>query len=218
MRFSAAGLLKIFDFGFSRPSGHPTVGGRGTIPFMAPELFTPGALNIDPEGDTYAFGVLAWALLDGALPACTAKGLLAPPTPHVATMSNPDVTVEIRDLIDQCLSYAAANRPAMLNVKSAFKRELNRSRHQSHLFYSGTPYQLDQSNRGVRIKKGSHAATIQYVDGLRFVCTPTSGTVKVNGQPIGGAHELPGCCLISLGDGSNALHIPFDLYEPEVQT
>lgn len=216
MRYSEAGLLKIFDFGFARADGHSTIGGRGTIPYMAPELFTYGSLKIEFPADTYAFGVLAWRLFEGALPPCTATSPISPPTPHIATPASTSLSPELRGLIDECLSFEPAARPTMAKVAAVLRREMTRGTHRGYLFYNGQPYEISGSRKAVRLRHGSHSASLVY-DETCFTCHPKSGTVKINGQIIDGPVELPASCLLTLGDSArDVLHVPFDRFEPEV--
>jgi serine/threonine protein kinase len=62
----------IIDFGLSTSANmtsmsHSTVGGRGTLPFKAPELFAHPPL-VGPEADVYAFSILAWIVVCGEQP------------------------------------------------------------------------------------------------------------------------------------------------------
>jgi serine/threonine protein kinase len=62
----------IIDFGLSTSANmtsmsQSTVGGRGTLPFKAPELFAHPPL-VGPEADVYAFSILAWIVVCGEQP------------------------------------------------------------------------------------------------------------------------------------------------------
>eukprot|EP00900_Chrysochromulina_parva_P017743 jgi/Chrpa1/25970/Chrysochromulina_OHIO_Genome00026674-RA len=62
----------IIDFGLSTSANmtsmsHSTVGGRGTLPFKAPELFVHPP-HVGPEADVYAFSILAWIVVCGEQP------------------------------------------------------------------------------------------------------------------------------------------------------
>ena len=62
----------ITDFGLSTSANmtsmsHSTVGGRGTLPFKAPELFVHPP-HVGPEADVYAFSILAWIVVCGEQP------------------------------------------------------------------------------------------------------------------------------------------------------
>ncbi|AKT41119.1 serine/threonine protein kinase [Chondromyces crocatus] len=72
----AAGGVKLLDFGIAVASGNPrplTTHGAmvGTGPYLPPELLIPGVWTSPPEGfarDLFAFGVLAWDLVQGVHP------------------------------------------------------------------------------------------------------------------------------------------------------
>ena len=62
----------ITDFGLSTSANmtsmsHSSVGGRGTLPFKAPELFAHPP-HVGPEADVYAFAILAWIVVCGEQP------------------------------------------------------------------------------------------------------------------------------------------------------
>ncbi len=59
-------LLTLIDFGLIRESGTAATVARGTLPFMAPELFA-GA-RADPRADVYALGVAFYLALTGRYP------------------------------------------------------------------------------------------------------------------------------------------------------
>ena len=62
----------ITDFGLSTSANmasmsHSTAGGRGTLPFKAPELFVHPP-HVGPEADVYAFSILVWIVVCGEQP------------------------------------------------------------------------------------------------------------------------------------------------------
>jgi len=62
----------ITDFGLSTSASkasmsQSTAGGRGTLPFKAPELFAHPP-HVGPEADVYAFAILAWIVVCGEQP------------------------------------------------------------------------------------------------------------------------------------------------------
>lgn len=77
---AAPGNLKIIDFGIAAPRRGPegaTLSGRfGTPTYMAPELFVSPGLEEQrsPGRDVFAFGVIAWELLEGSHPAGLPRG------------------------------------------------------------------------------------------------------------------------------------------------
>ena len=63
-------LLQICDFGLSKwkqqPATQTTTGRRrGTVAYMAPEVFQDPRVSRTTKYDVYSFGVLLWELLSG---------------------------------------------------------------------------------------------------------------------------------------------------------
>ncbi|XP_014749414.1 PREDICTED: serine/threonine-protein kinase SBK2-like, partial [Sturnus vulgaris] len=65
-------LVKLGDFGLTRVLGWQVRPPRGPAPYAAPELWHLRSgeawLRLEPAQDTWAFGVLLFALLTGAFP------------------------------------------------------------------------------------------------------------------------------------------------------
>ncbi len=101
----------LADFGLSRG---PTTGATGqfvpvgTPAYMPPEQALGGALT--PSADVFAFGVLAYELLAGALPwsgpnpMALALSKARTPPPPLTTMS-PQVPAAVWDVIRRCLAF-----------------------------------------------------------------------------------------------------------------
>ena len=116
----------ITDFGLSTSSNmtsmsQSTVGGRGTLPFKAPELFAHPP-HVGPEADVYAFAILAWIVVCGeqpyakmlaaatSLPQAVAQGVRP-------TLADPNeewqdkTTLPMVRLIEGCWHADSAQRP-----------------------------------------------------------------------------------------------------------
>jgi len=116
----------ITDFGLSTSSNmtsmsQSTVGGRGTLPFKAPELFAHPP-HVGPEADVYAFAILAWIVVSGeqpytnmlaaatSLPQAVAQGVRP-------TLADPNeewqdkTTLPMVRLIEGCWHADSAQRP-----------------------------------------------------------------------------------------------------------
>ena len=111
--------LKISDFGRSKEEGPNGKSCRtdtiGTVTFMPPEALTSGSLK--PSSDVYSYGILLMQLWSGQLPyqghnfaqiIFEASQGRTPPN-----LEAPDV---IKDLIRECTSPIAVNRPTMREV------------------------------------------------------------------------------------------------------
>ena len=114
--------LKISDFGRSKEEGPNGKSCRtdtiGTVTFMPPEALTSGSLK--PSSDVYSYGILLMQLWSGQLPyqghnfaqiIFEASQGRTPPVPP--NLEAPDV---IKDLIRECTSPIAVNRPTMREV------------------------------------------------------------------------------------------------------
>ena len=116
----------ITDFGLSTSANmtsisQSTAGGRGTLPFKAPELFAHPPC-VGPEADVYAFAILAWIVVCGeqpfanmqaaatALPQAVAQGV----RPKLADPSEEwqdKTTLPMVRLIEGCWHAESAQRP-----------------------------------------------------------------------------------------------------------
>ncbi|MDB5100250.1 MAG: serine/threonine protein kinase, partial [Cyanobacteria bacterium RYN_339] len=63
---TAAGVLKVMDFGLAGPAGARPQGLEGTVTHLAPELIQRG--KADQRSDLYAVGVMLYKWLTGRLP------------------------------------------------------------------------------------------------------------------------------------------------------
>jgi serine/threonine protein kinase len=117
----------ITDFGLSTSANmtsmsQSTVGGRGTLPFQAPELFADPP-HVGPEADVYAFGILAWIVVCGEQPYAKVLAAATSLPQRVAhgerpKLADPDekwqdkTTPPIVKLIEGCWHADYAQRPA----------------------------------------------------------------------------------------------------------
>ena len=114
----------ITDFGLSTSANmasmsHSTAGGRGTLPFKAPELFIHPP-HVGPKADVYAFSILAWIVVCGEQPYVN---MLATSLPQAVaqgvrpTLADPDeewqdkTTGPMVRLIEGCWHAEYAQRP-----------------------------------------------------------------------------------------------------------
>ncbi len=116
----------ITDFGLSTSANmtsmsQSTVGGRGTLPFKAPEVFAHPPC-VGPEADVYAFAILAWIVVCGEQPFANMKAAATSLPQAVAqgvrpTLADPNeewqdkTTPPMVRLIEGCWHAEYAQRP-----------------------------------------------------------------------------------------------------------
>lgn len=225
---SSSGVVKLFDFGISSPgSGYQTKENKGTLVYAAPELYVAGA-SITSEMDIYAFGVCAWALASKEFPtvlkelppqqsaACPSISTVMPTYPgHIDGLHG-----EIVALIDACLSPNPNNRPTADTLSSVLGRHLVRNRHRG-LFIQGKlkVVELSSDRPLVNLKIGTLGEISVAYNGLVFLVTQVSGSVRINNTPVVAGHVLHQACLLSFGDtslGSAQQWVSFFASHPEV--
>lgn len=225
---SAAGVVKLFDFGISSSDGgYKTTQNKGTLTYAAPELFVQGA-TITREMDIYALGVCAWALAHPKFP----EQLLEKP-PQVSGRSPSIGTVmptadkqadglhkEVVDILDACLEPQPANRPSAHQISSLLAEHLSRNKHRG-LFVQGASkvFELSVKQPSVTLKIGTLGELTVTYDGLRFLITAVAGTVSINNTPAVLGQRLHEACVIGFGDptlGAAREWITFFSSHPEV--
>ncbi len=220
---SAAGVVKLFDFGISSTEGgYKTKQNKGTLIYAAPELYVSGA-TITPEMDIYALGVCAWAL---AHPKFPEQLLEQPPqtssrAPSISTvMHTHGLHTEVVDLLDACLEKNPTNRPSADRIKSVLAGHLIRNRHRG-LFVQGSQrvVELSAQQPSVALKIGTLGRLKVTYDGLRFSIAEVEGSVSINNVPAKPGHVLHEACVLGFGDanlGSRRQWIKFFSSHPEV--
>jgi len=208
---SAAGVVKLFDFGISSSDGgYKTKQNKGTLVYAAPELYMPEA-TITPEMDIYALGVCAWAL---AYPKFPAQLLEMPPqqsqrAPSIGTvMPTADEQVdglhdEVIEILDACLDPKSESRPSAEQVSWALARHLSRNKHRG-LFVQGMEkvFELSSKQPLVILKIGTLGQLKVTYDGLQFLIVEVEGSVSVNNVPVEPGHVLHEACVIGFGEAT----------------
>lgn len=225
---SAAGVVKLFDFGISSlDGGYQTKQNKGTLIYAAPELYVPSA-TITPEMDIYALGVCAWAL---AYPKFPTQLLEMPPqtsgrAPSISTvMPTADKQAdglhkEVIDTIDACLDPQPMNRPSADQISSVLARHLSRNKHRG-LFVQGMHkvVELSAQQPSVTLKISTLGQLTITYDGLRFLIAEVNGSVSINNVPAETGHVLHEACVLGFGHtslGSSRQWVTFFSSHPEV--
>lgn len=225
---SAAGVVKLFDFGISSPDGgYKTKQNKGTLVYAAPELYVPCA-TITPEMDIYALGVCAWAL---ANPKFSMQLLEKPPqasgrAPSISTvMPTADKQAdglhkEVIDILNACLDPQPKNRPSADRISSVLAKHLIRNKHRG-LFVQGIQkvFELSAKLPSVTLEIGTLGKLKVTYDGLQFSIAEVAGSVSMNNVPAEPGHVLHEACVIGFGDaslGSAREWVTFFSSHPEV--
>lgn len=213
MKINAEGVLKIFDFGLSRTEGgnSRTNGFVGTLGFAAPELLVLGNQNCEftHAVDTYAFGVTAL---------CLAVGPTIRKVDPTAFDNISIIPQNINKLLKECLFPKPSDWPNINDVRDMLARYLLRDSHQAIAVYGSKQcYVLNKDKNAISLEvKDLCRIRIEYT-GLCFVVASVEGNVYVNNAKATRRQEMPGSCVITLGQSSsNRTFIPFDVSNPEV--
>jgi serine/threonine protein kinase len=219
IRLDEEGVIKILDFGLSRPAGPEakTLSIIGTLGFMAPELWTSADIGFDSGIDAYAFGVTALNLLSKTLP-------LALKTRPPTSINDNDVSsimngcpLDVIEVVQRCLRFKAADRPSMMDVESILKRHLLVGKHRALLVLGTETYEINTAAPGVNVKSGQLGAIELKYTGLDFEIVSQSGVVSVNNVSMKVGKTLPACCVITFGGSQGKrTFVTFDVSNPEV--
>ncbi len=217
IRLDNEGVVKIIDFGLARSSDEAkTHSIIGTPIFMAPELWSDKTVSFDQSIDVYAFGVTCLALLSANVP--TELVHRPPQAVSLATLSASLVGLssDLVVLIHACLTTDPSKRPRMIDVQTLLARHLLKNQHRALVVMNGQAHLLDRNNCKITLNAGTVGTlTIEY-DGLDFNVSSSSGAIYLNNTPAQASNVVPGCCVITFGDGSNRRFVTFDVSHPEV--
>jgi serine/threonine protein kinase len=112
------GRVKLIDFGLATPhdpQGRGDSLAAGTLAYMAPEQFAGGP--VDGRADLFSLGCVLYELATGDSPfpgrtAGNRPGVVHDPVPTAARDLNPQVPMELSELIARMLAANPADRPA----------------------------------------------------------------------------------------------------------
>lgn len=221
------GVMKIFDFGLARNDGADacTMGFIGTHGFAAPELYSHAA-EFTSAVDVYAFGATALFLAAGDLPRELHKSYERKECTDFFSVLSFFIAPEIVDILNKCLHPEPNLRPAIFEVRDELSRHILYDMHQALVVYKGRAKYLGAKQRTITLNLNARGSTdnigsvnIDY-DGLKFFVAKVSGEVFINNTPVWVGYELPGSCVVALGNSHresyNRAFITFDLSHPEI--
>jgi serine/threonine-protein kinase len=219
---AAEGRLKLVDFGLSSPGkGAMTIEAKGTLGFAAPELFGTPPIPITPAMDVYSFGMVCWQKLVGQLP--EVGPVYMPdstyyPLPSIA--SKTALPPPLAKVVDQCLAWAAEDRPEMQRVADALMAELMFGKHTACVMMAGKPpYSVTTDTKLVSNLTTPHGAMGIGYDGYQFTIKTVQGDVFVNNSPAQVGQSLHEGCLLTFGGrqlGRFRIFVPFRQSSPEI--
>lgn len=209
------GVVKIFDFGLSRPYDRAqTANVIGTPSFMAPELYGCHDIAFDSSVDVYAFGATCLALLSNN--PFSEVGWRSPKIPDLegfCTIFDPDR--ELGNLIYQCVSLEIEKRPSMSFVRDFLAKRLLKNRHRATVVLNGEAHLLDCKNNKIYLSARPYHLAIGY-DGFDFKVLDVSEGVCLNNRFSKIGDIVPSCCVIAFGEGRERKFVTFDVSNPEV--
>lgn len=222
-RESAAGVLKLFDFGISSPAqNYATATNRGTLVYAAPELYVQGAPTTD-KVDIYALGVCCWKLLSSTIP----SALLERP-PQLTARADSIGSIaqwlppQIISAIDACLEPNPNARPSAEAIRDLCQASLLKGRHKgkfvSHKRRQQV-YELSSSSPNLRMAIAGFGDLRAVYTGTEFQVRAVTGEVFMNNQPLVPGTLLHDACVITFGNFAHANdreHISFVCSMPEI--
>ena len=216
IKIDPEGVIKILDFGLSKASDKAvTRSVIGTPIFMAPELWSDETISFNDAVDVYAYGMTCLALLTDAAPMLIQT---FPPPPisksKYCSFFSP-LPDELSSLLHRCVSLTPNERPRMKEVKALLERYLLRNRHKATVVLHNNTHILDSDNRRIKLNARVGSLTIEY-DGLDFIVTDFSGDVSINNTAIKTGMRVPGCSVLTFGNGRSRDFVTFDISNPEV--
>lgn len=205
MKDSAAGILKLFDFGLSsNDPTYQTKQNRGTLVYAAPELYHQDA-TITPEMDIYAFGVCAWALITQNFPSAL---LERPPqttekAPTIDSVIPGKIPKKLVTTIDNCLDTNPLNRPKASEIVDTLKEHLLCWRHKGIFIENANKiFELSKESPYVKISVREKGVIGVRYDGFRFIIEEIEGHLSVNNIPINPGMILHDACVLTFGHSS----------------
>lgn len=216
IKIDKEGVVKILDFGLSRSNENAnTKSVIGTPIFMAPELWGHETIAFDSSIDVYAYAVTCLTLLTSNVP----KELLChppvQPSPADFSAAFKGIPLEITTILYKCLSADRAQRPSMDEVKNLLAKHLLRDKHRATVVLNGKCHTLDSSNKKISLNGTVGSLSIDY-DGLDFKVSQVTGSVYINNSSTVVGSIVPGCCVLTFGQGANRKFVTFDVSNPEV--
>lgn len=137
-------------------------------------------------------------------------------------MGAAQVTDDMFQRLRRELADPGSPAPTAQAFRARLAALLLRDQHRALAHWQGRSIELGAETRSARFRhpvQGVASVKLEY-DGTRFFVAEVNGEVRVNNRPPSLGMELPGSCVIVLGDKRRAWHdrysITFDQSHPEV--
>jgi hypothetical protein len=104
----------------------------------------------------------------------------------------------------------------MVDIGALLAKYLLKDQHRALVVMNGQAHLLDRNNRKVTLTAGTVGSLAIEYDGLDFKVSNASGAVYFNNTPAQVNGIVPGCCVITFGNGVNRRFVTFDVSHPEV--
>lgn len=217
VRIDRENVLKIIDFGLSRPfEAASTQSIIGTPIFMAPELWGEQVISFDYSIDTYAFGVTCLLLLNREFPQEITLGPQSDIPLAVVEKLLLGLREEVVSVLHGCMARAPEDRPRMADIRDLLQKQLLQDKHRALVVMNGIPHQLDKHHRKISLKAENVASIAIEYDGFDFRVVSCSGLVTLNNTAAIVGSAVPACCVITFGSSGNRQFLTFDVSNPEV--
>jgi len=223
MKVDEDGVLKLFDMGISNLDSTTAVTtfAAGTPVYRAPELHGPPPLPVSCAADIYAFGVVAWHVLNsGKFP-----GPLFEVPPQSSGVPLPSLQIVVAELgahaaiLDRTLEVKPTDRPTAEDVRRALAELLTRGKRRGVFAYGSRTWELVVVNRVTQISLGALGTLSVAYNGLRFVVRAVAGDIYINNRVAAVGDELPESCVLTFGApafAGNRAFVAFNASQPEI--
>jgi eukaryotic-like serine/threonine-protein kinase len=189
--------------------------------YSPPESFVQdasGKFTFTKAVDVYAFGVLAyWLLNGGILPPQLSNVPPSLPCLDFGTFAA-KIPIEVQTTLNRSVAKLAKDRPTATDIRDLIGRRILFNQHRMLLTYNGVLYHLHKTKQQVKLSHQSSSVEIQY-DGLSFKVVSVTGYVFRNNKQLVQGEVLSGASVIVLGDPSSPntrVSMTSDISYPEV--
>jgi serine/threonine protein kinase len=223
MKMDADGVLKLFDMGISNLNSTTAVTtfAAGTPVYRAPELHGPPPLPVSCAADIYAFGVVAWHVLNvGKFPGPLME--VPPQSSGVGVPSLQTLAAELSShaaVLDRTLKVQPTDRPTADEVRQALAELLTKGKRRGVFAYGSQTWEVTAVGNVMQISLGPRGTLEVVYNGLKFVVRAVNGSIYINNRLAAVGEELPESCVLTFGApelGASRGFVAFNASQPEI--